>query len=104
MFNIQYSIFNYQLTVHRKLSIETLFLLMQVDYLIIGQGLCGTWLSWYLTKENRTFIVIDKNEAITPSKVSDGIINPVTGRRLVKVWMAEQLLSFIHDAYSEMGS
>jgi len=77
---------------------------MQVDYLIIGQGICGTFFSYYLLKENRSFIVIDKNEAITPSKVSAGIINPVTGRRLVKVWMAEQLLSFIHDAYSEMGS
>jgi glycine/D-amino acid oxidase-like deaminating enzyme len=76
---------------------------MQVDYLIIGQGLCGTWLSWYLTKEDRSFIVLDKNEPITPSKVSAGIINPVTGRRMVKVWMAEQILSFAHKAYNEIG-
>ena len=69
---------------------------MQVDYLIIGQGLCGTWLSWYLTQENRSLIVIDKNEPISASKISAGIINPVTGRRMVKVWMAEQILSFAH--------
>ena len=77
---------------------------MQVDYLIIGQGLSGTWLSWYLTKENRSFIVIDKNDPITPSKVSAGIINPVTGRRMVKVWMANQILSFAHNAYNEIGN
>ena len=77
---------------------------LQVDYLIIGQGLCGTWLSWYLTKENRTFIVIDKDEPTTPSKVSAGIINPVTGRRMVRVWMAEQVLSFAHEAYHEIGN
>jgi len=77
---------------------------MQVDYIIIGQGLCGTWLSWYLTKENRSFIVIDKNEPTTPSKVSAGIINPVTGRRMVKVWMAEQILSFAHAAYKDIGN
>jgi glycine/D-amino acid oxidase-like deaminating enzyme len=77
---------------------------MQVDYLIIGQGLCGTWLSWYLAKENRTFVVIDKNERITPSKVSAGIINPVTGRRMVRVWMAEQVLSFAREAYNEIGN
>ncbi len=77
---------------------------LQVDYLIIGQGLCGTWLSWYLTKENRSFIVIDKNEPTTPSKVSAGIINPVTGRRMVKVWMAEQILSFAREAYNEIGN
>ena len=76
----------------------------RVDYLIIGQGLCGTWLSWFLTKENKRFIVIDKNESITPSKVSAGIINPVTGRRLVRVWLAEQILSFAHEAYGELGS
>jgi len=77
---------------------------LQVDYLIIGQGLCGTWLSWYLTKENRTFIVIDKDEPTTPSKVSAGIINPVTGRRMVRVWMAEQVLSFAREAYHEIGN
>ena len=80
------------------------FCFMQIDCLIVGQGLCGTWLSWYLTKENRSFIVIDKNEPITPSKVSAGIINPVTGRRMVKVWMAEQILSFAHAAYKEIGN
>lgn len=77
---------------------------MQIDYLIIGQGICGTWLSWSLTKENRSFIVIDKNEPTTPSKVSAGIINPVTGRRMVKVWMAEQVLSFAHHSYNEIGN
>lgn len=77
---------------------------MQFDYLIIGQGICGTFLSYYLFKENQSFLVIDNNETITPSKVSAGIINPITGRRLVKVWMAEDVLSFSHNAYSEIGN
>ncbi|MER3498929.1 MAG: FAD-dependent oxidoreductase [Chitinophagaceae bacterium] len=76
---------------------------MQVDYLIIGQGLCGTWLSYYLQKNNKTFVVIDKNEDNTPSKVSAGIINPVTGRRMVKVWMADELWPFLKEAYKEIG-
>jgi glycine/D-amino acid oxidase-like deaminating enzyme len=77
---------------------------MRVDYLIVGQGICGTFLSYYLQKENRSFIVIDKNKATTPSKVSAGIINPVTGRRMVKVWMAERILAFAHEAYSDIGN
>jgi len=77
---------------------------MHVDYLVIGQGVCGTWLSWFMARENKTFIVIDKNEPITPSKVSAGIINPVTGRRMVRVWMAETILSFAWDAYRELGN
>jgi glycine/D-amino acid oxidase-like deaminating enzyme len=76
----------------------------RLEYLIVGQGICGTFLSWYLTKENKSFIIIDKNESITPSKASAGIINPVTGRRMVKVWMAEQVLSFAHGAYNEIGN
>ena len=77
---------------------------MQIDYLIIGQGISGTWLSYYFQKENKRFIVIDKNEPLTPSKVSAGIINPVTGRRMVKVWMAEEILPFAWNAYSEIGN
>jgi len=77
---------------------------MQVDYLIIGQGICGSFLSYYLLKENKSFIVIDKNESVTPSKVSAGIINPVTGRRMVKVWQAEEILPFAWDAYNEIGN
>src|SRR5438128_8191573 len=77
---------------------------MQVDYLIIGQGICGTFLSHFLAQENKSFIVIDRNESITPSKVSAGIINPVTGRRMVKVWMAEELIAFAKQAYGDIGN
>ena len=84
-------------------NLQSDFCFVQTDYLIVGQGLCGTWLSWFLTKENKTFVVVDNNESITPSKVSAGIINPVTGRRMVRVWMAEQVLAFAHDAYTDIG-
>lgn len=77
---------------------------MQVDYLIVGQGICGTFLSYFLAQENKSFIVIDKNETITPSKVSAGIINPVTGRRMVKVWMVEEVITFARQAYSDIGN
>src|SRR5436190_23068677 len=55
-------------------------------------------------KENKTFAVIDKNEPITPSKSSAGIINPVTGRRMVRVWMVEEMLAFAKEAHSEIGN
>jgi len=78
--------------------------MMQVDYLIIGQGICGTFLSYFLAQENKSFIVIDENESITPSKVSAGIINPVTGRRMVKVWMAEEVIAFAKENYNSIGN
>ena len=73
---------------------------MKVDYIIVGQGLCGTFLSWYLDQYNKTYIIIDEDKPLTASKVSSGIINPITGRRFVKTWMIDELLPFIDKAYT----
>ncbi len=76
---------------------------MQVDVLIIGQGISGSFLSYYLQKENKSFLVIDNRQPDSPSRIAAGIINPVTGRRLVAVWMVNEILSFAWKAYHEIG-
>ena len=76
---------------------------MVVDYLIIGQGISGTFLSYYLKKENKRVLVIDDNRADTPSRIAAGIINPITGRRYVTAWMIDELLDFTLMAYKEFG-
>lgn len=76
---------------------------MIVDYLIIGQGLSGTWLSYYLQKANKSFLVVDNCQPNSPSSVSAGIINPVTGRRIVKTWMIDELLAHLLPAYQQLG-
>jgi len=76
---------------------------MVVDYLVIGQGISGTWLSYYLQKANRSYIVIDNDQSNSASRVAAGIINPVTGRRVVKTWMIDELLLFLNPAYEELG-
>jgi glycine/D-amino acid oxidase-like deaminating enzyme len=81
-----------------------LFLLMHIDYLIIGQGISGTWLSYYLNKAGKSFLVIDNNFKNSSSKVAAGIINPVTGRRHVTVWMADEILPFALNAYNQIGN
>ena len=77
---------------------------MQIEFLIIGQGISGTWLTYYLEKEKRSFIVIDNDQPNSASRVAAGIINPVTGRRIVKTWMIDELLSFLLPAYKELGN
>jgi glycine/D-amino acid oxidase-like deaminating enzyme len=77
---------------------------MQTEFLIIGQGISGTWLSYYLQKANKSFIVIDNDQPNSASRVAAGIINPVTGRRIVKTWMIDELLSFLVPAYEELGN
>ena len=76
---------------------------MIVDYIIIGQGLAGTFLSWNLTKAGKKVVVIDESRPSTASKIASGVINPVTGRRIVRTWMIETLMPFAVDAYSKFG-
>ena len=77
---------------------------MHTEFIIIGRGICGTWLSYYLQKEKRSFLVIDNNDPNSASRVAAGIINPVTGRRIVKTWMIDELLEFIVPAYIDLGN
>lgn len=77
---------------------------MQIDYIIVGQGLCGTFLSYYLMKAGKKVLVIDDNKPFTASKVASGVINPVTGRRIVRTWRIEELLPFAWDAYTSIGN
>jgi len=76
---------------------------MQVDYLIIGQGICGSMLSWFLHKEGKTFLVIDDNNENSSSKIAAGIINPVTGRRYAYTWMIDDVMPFAVQCYEEIG-
>ena len=77
---------------------------MQVDYIIIGQGISGTWLSHYLLKEGKSIIVFDKQDLKSASNVASGLINPVTGRRVVTTWLADTLLPFVWKEYSALGA
>jgi glycine/D-amino acid oxidase-like deaminating enzyme len=75
---------------------------MNVDVLIVGQGICGTFLSWNLMRQGKKVLVIDDAKPVTSSKIASGVINPVTGRRIVRTWMIEDLLSFAAQKYKEL--
>jgi flavin-dependent dehydrogenase len=65
---------------------------MNVDYIIIGQGISGSFLSRDLLRAGRSVIVIDESKPFTASKVASGVINPITGRRMVRTWEIEKLM------------
>lgn len=75
-----------------------------MDYLIIGQGLVGTWLSYYAQQAGKSFVVVNDSHAPVASKVASGVINPVTGRRIVQTWLIETFLPFALKAYSDLGA
>ncbi len=76
--------------------------IQKVDFLIAGQGLAGSLLSWFLLKRGCTCIVVDPNVVSTSSKVAAGLIHPIAGRRLLKSWRAETFIPFAHETYQEL--
>lgn len=77
---------------------------LSVDYIIIGQGICGTFLSYYLYKAGKKIIMIDEGQPLSSTRIASGIINPVTGRRVVSTWMIEELKAFAQQAYTAIGN
>jgi glycine/D-amino acid oxidase-like deaminating enzyme len=75
---------------------------MDVDALVVGQGLAGTMVSWFLEKEGASYFVVDNEQPNSASRVAAGIINPVTGRRHVETWMIDELMHFARNTYDEI--
>jgi len=72
------------------------------DAIIIGQGISGSLLAWVLNEQGKKTLLIDANETNTASKIAAGIINPVSGPRVVKQDNAEQLLSAADELYTDI--
>jgi len=74
------------------------------DYIIAGQGLSGSLLAWFALKKGLRPLVIDREDARSASRVAAGLVNPITGRRMVKTWKADEIIPFALQTYREMES
>ncbi|HET6255274.1 MAG TPA: FAD-dependent oxidoreductase [Puia sp.] len=75
--------------------------MIKVDVLVVGQGICGTFFSRELDRVGLSYLIIDDEQPSTASRAAAGLINPVTGRRMVKTWLIDELLPFVREAYGE---
>ena len=66
----------------------------KVDYLIVGQGLAGTFLAFQLMQKGKSVIVLDKGLKYSSSRVAAGVINPVVLRRYTVTWRAKEFLNY----------
>ncbi len=75
--------------------------------LIIGGGLAGTTLAWRLHERGLPFMVVDRDEPLTSSKVAAGLVTPITGMRLSLSWRFGELypeaLAFYRSLESKLG-
>jgi glycine/D-amino acid oxidase-like deaminating enzyme len=77
---------------------------MHTEVLIVGQGICGTLLSWFLEQNGFPHLVADDGNPNATSKMAAGIINPVSGRMREKAWMIEEVMKHAVELYAEMGA
>jgi hypothetical protein len=72
---------------------------LKPDVLIIGQGLAGSLLAWELIQRGLQVQIIDRGHQGSASAVAAGLFTPVTGKRFVLTWKAEELLARLVDFY-----
>lgn len=73
-----------------------------IKYLIVGQGLAGTMLSYFLSKKNIAHKVIAAQTLPSASEVAAGMFNPLVFRRLTKSWMVDELLPIMNKTFHEL--
>jgi len=72
------------------------------DYLIIGQGVAGTSLAWHLLDSGKKIMIAGDSGLPSSSKVAAGIFNPLTGKKLVKTWLADDLFPYASAFYTNL--
>ncbi|GHB71859.1 NAD(P)/FAD-dependent oxidoreductase [Persicitalea jodogahamensis] len=75
----------------------------EYDYLIIGQGVAGTTLAWHLIQAGKRVLVVGDSSRPSASNVAAGIYNPLTGRKLVKTWLADEIFPYAVRFYNQIG-
>lgn len=75
---------------------------MNIDFLIVGQGLAGSLLAWQLMQQGCKVIIVD-NGLENASQVAAGLINPITGIRLVKSSDVDDLLPVAKQYYARLA-
>ena len=80
----------------------------EFDFVILGQGIAGTSLAWCLRWAGSRFLVIDRQETVTSSRIAAGLVTPITGQKMIKSWRFDEFwtaaISFYDRVQSETKS
>ncbi len=75
---------------------------MSKPIVIIGAGLAGTTLAWHLHWRGLPFLIIDRHERVTSSRIAAGLINPITGQRLALSWRFHEFDAYARTFYRQV--
>ncbi|MDF9797709.1 glycine oxidase [Catalinimonas alkaloidigena] len=75
---------------------------MKFDFFLVGQGIAGTTLAWHFFEKGIKFKIFNLSKKESSSMVAAGLYNPVTGRKMVKTWNADQLFPYLEYFYKKI--
>jgi len=76
---------------------------MKVDFIVVGQGIAGTSFAFELLKNNKTFVLVDKFNAHTASRVALGVYNPLILKWFTKAWDIDNQLDYFYIFYNQLN-
>lgn len=74
------------------------------DFIIVGQGIAGSCLAFELLERGASVSVIDDDWRGAACLVAAGVINPITGQRLVKSWRSSVAHPYARGFYQNLES
>ena len=72
---------------------------IELDYIIIGQGLAGSAVAIQAIKRGKKILVIDKSAENSSSRIAAGLFNPITGKKMTRTWLADSLFPYLINFY-----
>ena len=72
------------------------------QHLVVGAGLAGCLLTWRLLQAGTPVTLIGSTQLPNASEVAAGLINPVTGRWMIKTWNFDAVLPHAEATYREI--
>lgn len=73
-----------------------------IDMIIVGQGLAGSALAMRALQRQYEIKVFDTPSENRSSTIAAGLINPITGKKMIKTWMADELFPSLFSFYPQI--
>ncbi len=74
----------------------------QLDCIIVGQGLAGSALAVQFLLRKKKVLVFDQPSKNNSSAIAAGLFNPVTGKKMGKTWLADELFPYLVKFYTQV--
>jgi len=72
---------------------------INIDFLIVGQGIAGTVLAHQLIDRNKSVHIIDNGHVSSSSHIAGGVTHPMSFKRIILSWKADMLIPFAKEFY-----